>query len=321
MPSVSQVSYRPPLLFRNPHINTVYPALFRQPPSLPYERISIDTPDDDFLDLDFVRGGHARIVVALHGLEGSSERHYIHGMLQQFLRREWDVVGMNFRSCSGRMNRQLRTYNMGASPDLKLVIAHLVDLGYEEIVLVGFSLGGNVTLKYLGEEGPNLPETVKAAVAISVPCHIASANLEIAKWQNRLYLRRFLQTLNEKMIEKAASFPDEVQLPPKPFTTFHDFDDHFTGPLHGYRDGADYYERCSSLQFLPNIHCPTLLLNALDDTFLSEQCYPHTLAERHPYLYLETPRYGGHVGFFQWPSKGAYYSEQRAVAFVQEQLA
>ncbi|RME96803.1 MAG: alpha/beta fold hydrolase [Bacteroidetes bacterium] len=320
MPYLQRSSYRPPFLFRQAHVNTIYPALFRRVAPLPYERITIDTPDADFLDLDFVRRGHARIVVGLHGLEGSSKRPYIQGMLWQFLKRNWDVVGMNFRSCSGRMNRQLVSYNMGTSGDLKLVVEALIEMGYREIVLIGFSLGGNVTLKYLGEVGKLLPAAVRGAIAVSVPCHIASANKEIAKLENRLYLRRFLRTLHQKMAIKAQQFPGQIQIPERAFTTFHEFDDHFTGPLHGYRNGQDYYERCSSLQFLPYIARPALLLNAQDDTFLSPLCYPRELAARSSYLYLETPTYGGHVGFYQKVAKGGYYSERRAVAFVDEVL-
>jgi predicted alpha/beta-fold hydrolase len=316
MPYLAYSPYRPPLVFRQAHINTIYPALLRQSPALPYERVCIDTPDEDFLDVDMVRRGHRRVVLALHGLEGSSERPYIRAMLATFLERHWDVAGMNFRSCSGRMNRQLQSYNMGASPDLRVVVGALLDMGYNNIVLIGFSLGGNVVLKYLGEEGIHAPSEIKAAVAISVPCHISSANEKIAKAENRIYLRRFLKTLHEKMAEKAARFPNQLQMPARPFTTFHEFDDYFTGPIHGYRDGQDYYERCSSLQFLPDIHRPTLLLNAQDDTFLSPACYPRSLAQQLDKFYLETPKYGGHVGFYQPTRKGGYYSELRAREFV-----
>lgn len=316
MPIVTSSNYHPPYPFRNAHINTMYPALLRRISPLPYKRVTVDTPDGDFLDLDFVHRDRSRIAVGVHGLEGDSVRPYIQGMLHQMLQRDWDVLGMNFRSCSGRTNRLPQSYNMGASNDLKFVVNYLLEQGYEEITLIGFSLGGNVVLKYLGEEGIHIPKAIKRAVAISVPCHIATANAEINHWRNRLYLWRFLKTLNAKVKEKAALFPEHIQVPKRMPRNFTEFDDQFTGPIHGYRDGMDYYTQCSSKQFLPKIQVPTLLLNALDDTFLSDECYPYEIAKKQPNLYLETPQYGGHVGFWDTAHRGGYYSERQATAFI-----
>ncbi len=317
MPIVAESDYQAPWLFRSAHLNTIYAGLIRKVDGLEYVRTTMETPDDDFMDLDWVKQGASKLLIAVHGLEGASDRAYIRGALRYFHQEGWDGLGMNFRTCSGRMNRQLKTYNMGASDDLALVVEHAVSLGYQQIGLVGFSLGGNVILKYLGEKGEQTPKEVKAAVAISVPCHIPTANIAIAHWQNRLYLWRFLRTLNEKLTYKAGRFPDELSLPDRMPRSFREFDDHFTGPVHGYLDGPDYWDRCSSTHFIPNIRRPALLINAQDDTFLSPQCFPFELARAHPFFHLETPQYGGHVGFVTFGSNGIYWSERRALEFLQ----
>lgn len=318
MPLLRNSRYRPPLLFRNPHFNTVYPALFRQVNSVHYERERLETPDGDFLDLDWSRAGSRRLLIALHGLEGAADRPYIRGLVRLFNRHRWDALGFNFRGCSGEPNRLLRSYHMGETSDLDWVIGRILELDrYDTIVVAGFSLGGNVALKYAGERGDRLPRQVRRIIAFSVPCHIASANVEIDRWHNRLYLRRFLRSLRAKMEEKAKLFPGKVDLSgPRPHN-FRTFDDRFTAPLHGFRDAEDYWAQCSSLQFLSNLSVPTLLLSARDDTFLSEQCYPAELADRHPFFYLEAPRYGGHVGFVTGDPEGVFWSEKRALDFAE----
>ncbi|MFK7931935.1 MAG: YheT family hydrolase [Saprospiraceae bacterium] len=318
MPFIANSTYQPPFFFRHYHLNTIYPALLRNVSGVNYERETIDTPDDDFIDLDWSKMGNGKqVVLVLHGLEGSADRHYIRGMIRQFNEQGWDGVGKNFRSCSGRPNRQKRSYHMGASDDLEVVINHLISIGYEEIIVVGFSLGANVTLKYLGEQGTRLPPQVKAGVAFSVPLHIVSANLYINRPRNKLYLKRFLDSLNEKVRIKATLYPELKELIPAQLPRdFTEFDDIFTGPIHGFKDAHDYWIQTSSKQFLPNINVPTLIVNALDDSFLSPQCYPHAEAEANNLLYLETPKHGGHVGFTTWGR--TFWSEQRAWAFVKE---
>ncbi len=319
MPFISHSNYHPPFLFRNPHLNTVYPALLRQVPEVQYERERLDTPDGDFLDIDWSRvAGGNRLLLVLHGLESSSQRHYVKGLIRLFNRRGWDGLALNFRGCSGEPNRCLRTYHMGETSDLDWLIGQLRERDlYRELVIAGFSLGGNVALKYAGEMGDRLPEAISCVIAFSVPCHIASANREIDHWRNRIYRDRFLRSLNAKMEEKARRFPDRVKLDRPLPKDFRGFDDRFTGPLHGFRDAADYWEQCSSLQFLEGISRPTLLINARDDTFLSAECYPETVAEHHPHFYFEAPRYGGHVGFMSPDKTGALWSERRALAFAE----
>ena len=211
---------------------------------------------------------------------------------------------------------------MGATDDLEFVVQHAISKNrYRKIVLAGFSLGGNVVLKYLGDQGDYLPKEVKGAVTFSVPCHIRSANDEINRWDNGLYRYRFIKGLYGKIEQKIPLFPDQVKLYyPKP-RYFKEFDDLYTAPINGFKDAFDYWEKCSCIYVIPNIKVPALLVNAKDDTFLSEKCYPAELADSHRCFYLEVPNWGGHVGFVSTNQNGAYWSEINAFKFVQEVVA
>ncbi|MEL6655015.1 MAG: alpha/beta fold hydrolase [Bacteroidota bacterium] len=320
MPLVSTSTYRASWPFTNAHINTIFPALFRRSADLPYRRETLNTPDGDFLDLDWLESKNKRLIIGLHGLEGDTQRHYLKGIFRYFHTRDWDTLGVNFRSCSGRYNDQLRMYNMGESHDLSLVVKHALQHSYSTIVLAGFSLGGGVVLKFLGESGPYLPKEIKAGVAFSVPIDLPSANVAMARRQNAIYLRRFMRTLNEKLVYKSQQFPGHLLLNGQMPKNFAGFDGGYTGPIHGYAGAEDYWYSCSSLHFLPNITRPTLIINAADDSFLGPSCYPTSLAEQHPHVYLEVPRYGGHCGFYSPEKDGSYWNERRAYTFVAEQL-
>lgn len=321
MPIVSSSDYQAQGPFRNTFFNTVYPALFRRTPIVNYIRERITTPDADFLDLDWSRVGSSRLVVALHGLEGQADRAYIQGMIKHFNDQGWDGLALNYRGCSGEPNVQLRSYHMAATEDVHHVLDYAAQQhAYQAIVLVGFSLGGNLTLRVLAEVAHAPPAWLKAAVAFSVPCDIASANVEIHRWYNYLYLRRFLKTLNAKAKLKARQFPDRVKLPAKMPTTFYEFDDWYTGPIHGFKDGDDYYAKANSSQVLDAIKTPVLLINASDDTFLSPACYPKEIAQQSSYLFFEQPDHGGHVGFGHFDADKPYWSETRAYQFVEDVL-
>lgn len=320
MPFIPQSTYHASWPFTNAHVNTIYPSLFRRTPDLPYRRESIPTPDGDFLDLDWLSAGHDKLLIGMHGLEGDTQRHYLKGIFRYFHAREWDTLGVNFRSCSGRVNKQLRMYNMGESHDLSLVVRHAIAAGYRTIVLTGFSLGGGVVLKYLGESGAYLPAEVKGGVTFSVPIDLPAANVAIARRQNFIYMLRFMRTLNEKLRQKAEQFPQHLMLNGSMPKDFQGFDGSFTGPIHGYAGAEDYWFSCSSFHFLPNIRRHSLIINAADDTFLAEGCYPKALAEKLRYVHLEIPKYGGHCGFYSPTADGSYWNERRAYEFVTTQI-
>lgn len=306
--------YSPPKILFNRHLETIYPALLRKVEMLPPQRERILTPDDDFLDLDWYKQGASRCVIMCHGLEGNSSRAYMVGMAKAFFSKGFDVVSWNYRGCSGEINRQLRFYHSGATDDLQTVIHHTAKQ-YGVIFLIGFSLGGNITLKYLGEE--NVHAAVKKAVTFSVPINLHTSCLEISKPGNWIYTKRFLISLTNKVRSKAALRKDLSIEKLGRIKSLLEFDDHYTGPLHGFQDAIDYYTKCSSLHFIENIKVPTLVVNALNDPFLSKDCYPAERFLGHPSVTFEFPARGGHVGFASFDRKGLYWSEMRALSFVE----
>ncbi|MBR9923028.1 MAG: alpha/beta fold hydrolase [Bacteroidetes bacterium] len=319
MPLVRPSNYKAPSILRNPHFNTIYAALFRKV-ELDYERERIFTTDGDFIDLDWAVIGSDKLIIAIHGLEGHSGRPYIKGMLRYFGQKGWDGLGMNLRGCSGELNHRLETYHMGATDDLETVIQHVLEQDrYRQIVIAGFSLGGNIVLKYLGERGSDLHPALKAGLTFSVPCEVLTSNVEINRRQNRIYLKRFLKTMNQKILEKGEIIPDFDPLPEGRLPeNFYEFDNWYTAPINGFKDAEDYWRKTSSLRFLPNINLPCLLISAKDDTFLSPQSYPYNQAEANDSLYFENPSRGGHIGFVEWKENGAYYTDRRAWEFVKE---
>lgn len=318
MPILDKPVFKPPIWLRNCHAQTIYAGLFRPLPEVTYERERVVTPDGDFLDLDWSKIGSNKLVIVLHGLEGNADRPYVRGVVKIMNEAGWDGMGLNFRGCSGESNRLPRAYHSGETEDLDWVIARsIASQQYDSIAIVGFSLGGNVTLKYVGERGAAIAPEVKKAVGVSVPIHLESSSIEISSWQNWPYLRRFLKTLKAKTLAKADILPPEIDLKAvKSAVDFPQFDGAATAPIHGFSSATDYYTRSSSLTFLPEVAIPTLLLNAADDSFLSPRCYPIDLAREHPFLHLQVPDYGGHVGFVQFVPEGYYWSEQQIRDFL-----
>jgi predicted alpha/beta-fold hydrolase len=319
MPIIARSSYRPPFLLRNGHLQTVLPSLFRKVSGNLYERERIDTPDDDFLDLDWARIGSSRIAILSHGLEGNSRRHYMVGMARMLNRSGWDALAWNYRSCSGEPNCRLRMYHNGSIDDLDHVTAHALKTGrYGTAALIGFSLGGNLTLVYLGTKGAELDARIRKAVVFSVPCDLKASALELARPMNRIYMNQFLRSLHGKIRAKMALLPGQIDDNGyERIKNFKDFDDRYTAPIHGFRDAEDYWTRCSSGQFIPGIRIPALIVNALDDPFLAGDCYPVREATESMFVHLEQPRSGGHVGFMQINRDHSYWSEGRAIEFLQ----
>ncbi len=309
-------SYQAPFLLFNKHLETIYASLIRKVEGIDYDRERITTPDDDFLDLDWLKQNSKKLVILSHGLEGNSQRSYIRGMASIFHQHGFDVLAWNYRGCSEEMNRKIRFYHSGATDDLDLVVKHCIAMGYTDINLIGFSLGGNLTLKYLGEKGSALHPQVKKSVAFSVPLNLHTSCIEISKVSNWVYNRRFLNSLKEKVISKSKQISALDAGPLDTISTLLEFDNQYTAPIHGFRNAIDYYNQCSSLRFIDAIERPTLIVNALNDPFLSGDCYPSHLAE-HPFLKLEYPKRGGHVGFALFNQNGLYWSELKALQFIE----
>jgi len=315
-------NYNPPFIFRNYHLATIYASMVRKVPEISQTRERIELEDGDFIDIDwsFPKEGKAdELVVILHGLEGNSQRPYVKGMAHKFITNGWDAAAVNLRGCSGEINRLYRSYNAGASEDLKEIIDHILrSRNYSSITLVGFSLGGNLLLKYLGE-GNKIAAQVKAAVAISTPCDLYQSLKRLEEPNNFLYSRRFVKKLKKQLHLRSSKFPNELSAKDiAGLNSLYAIDDIYTGKAHGFINARDYYEKSSALNFIPQIKTPTLLINAKNDAFLSANSSPLEMAEKNSYFYLETPEWGGHVGFLQ---KGdSTYAEDRALLFSTENL-
>ncbi|WP_289645166.1 YheT family hydrolase [Maribacter aestuarii] len=315
MPILSS-NYNPPLFYKNGHLSTIYAGLLRKVPGLEQQRERITLSDGDFLDLDWSYSSKAtdKVVVLLHGLEGNAQRAYMKGSAKAFITAGYDVCAVNFRGCSGESNLTYRSYHSGATEDLIEILGHIISLDkYSKYFLKGFSLGGNLILKYLGE-GNSVPSQIKGGIAISAPCQLADSLTQLLTLKNIAYAKRFKKHLIEKLRAKQELFPDLISDSDiQNVITLKDFDDIYTSRAHGFTDAMDYYRQSSSLQFLPNINIPTLIINAQNDSFLGEACYPIEEAKYCENIYLEVPKYGGHVGFYG--RNNITYSEERAVDF------
>jgi len=310
VPIIAPSTYRPPFWLRGGHLQTIVPSLFRRVKPVTTQRERLELEDGDFLDLAWSGKSSKRLAIFSHGLEGSCDAAYIQGMARALVEHGWDALAWNFRGCGLEPNRLLSFYHSGATEDLDAVIRHaLATHPAESIDLIGFSLGGNLTLKYLGEPRERSPK-LHRAVAFSVPCDLADSSATLSKPENRIYMARFLRSLRAKLRVKDGIFPGELDLSNlDEVATFAQFDDRFTAPLHGFRDAVDYWTRSSCRQFLPDIRIPTLLVNALNDPFLGGKCYPRAEAQESEWFHLETPAEGGHVSFpagdQSWPSRRA----------------
>lgn len=298
------------------HVQTLFPVLFRPKPVLAYQRTRFELSDGDFVDLDWSCADNKRLVLILHGLEGHSQRKYVCGMALAAQTHGFDVLAMNLRGCSGEPNRKLGMYHSGWTQDLHEVLLWLDgNHQYQSVDLIGFSLGGNIILKYLGESAGLVPDVVRRTVAFSTPCDLEDAARALDRPQCRLYTWYLIRQLREKIMHKARLFPGVLDIKGlDQIRTFRTFDDRFTAPIHGFRDAVDYWRKSSCKQFLHKITRPTCLINAADDPFLGPRCFPIQEARNNPCLTLVIPPTGGHVGFVG--SGGKYWSEWMAMLFL-----
>ncbi len=310
-----------------PHLQTLWGKFMRRDEPFATRLERLDTPDGDFLDihhLDALPG--APLLVLLHGLEGGVRSHYIQGLLSEAKRRGWRGAVLVFRSCGPELNRVRRFYHSGETGDLGFALEHLTSVyGDSPILLSGVSLGGNVLLKFLGEQGAAVSQRIRAAVAISVPYNLSRAAHHIDRGFARVYQRSFIRSLQSKAIAKLDQFPDLVEKQRvASIRTMNDFDEILTAPLHGFRDAEDYYTRSSAIGWLDKISINTLLLSSVDDPFLPADVLDEVrkIASSNSFLQVEfTPR-GGHVGFVEGrnPFRPRYYLERRVGDFLAEHL-
>jgi uncharacterized protein len=316
MPFIEKSSYTTPPRYQfNGHIQTIA-ASFRKVAGVRYERERIYTPDDDFLDLDWVDNKGKKLVVLTHGLEGSSERPYILGMAKIFSKQGYDILAWNCRSCSGEMNKQFRLYNHGDIGDIDLVVeTALKRKNYDEILLVGFSMGGNVSLKYAAVKRH---PSVKKVMAFSSPLDMESSNMILDKPTNWLYKNRFESKLMPKIIEKARLFPDKINLEEVKKRKDWVFQlETFFCTMNGFPSLDNFYEHGSALNFIPDLKIPALIVQAQNDPISTPKCIPINLARKHNFIHLEAPANGGHCGFMLRGDKEHSWAEYRALEFAQ----
>ncbi len=320
MPVIKNNTYKPPFYAFNKHVETILPSAWRKVKGVNYERKRIETPDDDFLDLDWINNKHDRLIIVSHGLEGSSDRPYVKGIAKHFSNNNWDVLAWNCRSCSEEMNSTPKLYHHGFTVDVATVVKHAIEKGYNKIGLVGFSMGGSLTLKYVGESEIDLPKQIKACMAVSVPCELSRSSAQLAQNENKFYQDRFMRKLTFKLSQKNEQFPGLIEMRPwKSFKNFDEFDTHYSAKLYNFKDAQDFYGKVQCLPFLKKINIPTLILNAANDPMLSGQCYPVDIATESKHITLEISKYGGHVGFLQ-ANKATTYAEERALGFFDEHM-
>lgn len=328
-PSFQLTPFVPTKWLPGGHMQTTFGRLMRRKEGIIFHRRRLNTPDGDFIDLDFPEiAGHplpedAPLVLLLHGLEGNARRSYACETYRRLAILGIRSVGMNYRSCSGEINHVARFYHAGATEDVALVLATLADwFPNNERGLIGFSLGANLTLKFLGEQGLGGGKWVETAVAVSPSFDMKKSVVLLEKGLSRFYTRYFLRSLRPKILAKADLLKAEIDVQALlAARTFREFDNAGTAPLGGFRDADDYYEQCSTAQFLPQIQVSTLLLRSLDDPLYAPDDVPHETIAANPFLTAGITPQGGHMGFVEGhPGQFNCWAEQEATRFLAAHL-
>ncbi len=312
--------FRAPWWLRNRHAQTVFGPLCRRPPAVPLRHERWDTADYDFLDLHFCDGGPAQpTVLMLHGLEGCVQSKYLLGLSAFLHNAGWTAVIMEFRGCGSELNRAPRLYHSGETTDLAYVVDRL-SRSRGAIYAVGFSLGGNVLAKWLGETGASAASCVRAAAVVSAPYDLTVSGPCIDRMLRGAYARHFLRHLIEKAAHKERQYPGIIDIERvRRSRTLYDFDEHATAVLHGFAGADEYWATQGCGQFLDGIRVPTLLLSSADDPFNPASTLPRAHAEASPYLYPQFTERGGHVGFVTGssPFQARYWAEDHVMRFFQ----
>ncbi len=301
---------------KNPHAQTLWSRAFHRKPKIEFQWQRVELEDGDFIDLAWFGPQSGKTVLILHGLEGSFESPYARGIMNELARRGYRACLMHFRGRSGEPNRLPQSYHSGKTEDPQLILEYLQkQVGIQVYAAIGFSLGGNVLLKWLGEQGTNSP--LQKAAVMSVPFQLEQAAIRMNQGFSRIYQRYLVNELRNSYRNKFAIIPSPLNIDLETLNTFFLFDDQVTAPLHGFDGVDDYYTQASSRQFIPGICVPTLILHAADDPFMFAETAP--LAEELPEnVWLEMPSQGGHVGFIsgRTPGWAHYWGEQRLVDWI-----
>lgn len=306
---------------RNPHLQTLWPVLFRRRPRPALRRERLELPDGDFVDLDWTLNDAGPIIILFHGLEGSSRSHYARAMLDVLPRHGYRAVLVHFRGCSGEPNRLARAYHSGDTGDIDFLVRTLQQREPgTPLAAIGYSLGGNALLKWLGEQGPQAP--LQCAAAVSVPFQLHPSSAHLNRGFARVYQWRLLRSLKASIRRKSRLHTLPATMTAlDAMNSFFDFDDRVTGPLHGFRDAMHYYTDSSSRQYLSRIRIPTLLVQARNDPFMPPSVIPDR-SEIPEAVVLDLQPHGGHVGFVtgNTPWKPHYWLDERIPAWLKQHI-
>lgn len=308
MPVYTRQSFIPPAGQANGHLQTIVPSMFRKVTGIQYDRERLILKDGDFLDLDWIKQGSSHLIVLTHGLEGHSQRHYITGTAKLLQASGFDVLAWNCRSCSGEMNRTPRLYHHGDIHDIKEVIMHaLKDNNYTAYSLAGYSMGGNISIKYAALAKHPGKELLHCIAAISTPMDLRSSIGRLEKWPGKFYGRRFFKKLEYKIRLKSAQFPDFIDAGLlHQVKNWRDFDRFFSAPMNGYEDEEAFYDGSSAINFLDKVEQPLLLIQAQNDPILGPECHPIALADQMDHIHLDLQYLGGHTGFVMKGNEHTY---------------
>jgi len=312
--------FKPAWWLSNPHLQTLWSTFFKNRPAVETQSVRIELADGDFIDLAITDLKDKPLVLILHGLEGSLSSHYATPLIDQLDRAGFDVVFMHFRGCSDELNRLSRSYHSGDSEDLSSIVAAIKNQFQRSIfAIVGFSLGGNVLLKWLGENGEDAQ--TKTAIAVSVPFQLAHAGERLEKSFSQVYQKHLISRCQRKYLDKFKHKDSPLDVKVHTLNTFYSFDDQITAPLHGFTGADDYYQQCSSRQFLKSIQKPTLVIHAEDDPFMWKHTVPDE-DELSSKVQLELSQHGGHVGFVhgKTPFNAKYWVDDRILQWLNSQL-
>lgn len=313
---MSATDFKPAWWLRSPHLQTLWPVFFKKRHELDLLPEQVELDDGDFIDLCWSKKDSKKTVLILHGLEGDINSHYINGIIHQLERAGYRPVLMHFRGCSGRINRLARAYHSGETGDLATIVEHVRKVtGHFPYAAIGYSLGGNVLLKWLGETSENNP--LKKAVAVSVPFRLHDAAARLQLGVSKIYREHLLKSLRKTYIKKFKKIKSPIDVDVDQLRSFWDYDDKVTAPLHGFDGVQDYYDRCSSRQYLSGIGVPTRIIHSVDDPFMFDTT-PPTIDELSPDIDLLLTSGGGHVGFVSGtsPLRPVYWCEDQIVEFI-----
>ncbi|MBS7332947.1 MAG: alpha/beta fold hydrolase [Weeksellaceae bacterium] len=298
MPIIEKSTYKAEGFWRkNAHLSTILGTRYKKYPVPNYTREKITTDDGDFLNLDWrFQSDKKKLVILFHGLEGDSKRTYLNTCSDYFYDKGFNILAWNHRSCGGEMNQTLRLYHHGVTDDANRVIEKSITEGFENIYLIGYSMGGAIVVNYMGQY--TVPAAIKAACVFSIPISLKSCSETLKVFPNTVYLNNFKKTLVPKFEEKAKQFPGKLnEAMISKIKSFDEIDEYFTAPLHGYESKEDYYHKASPSTFLDHVKIPTLIVNAANDPFLGAECYPKDRFKQYPHIFFEVPKHGGHCAF------------------------